>query len=30
MSASGLRFVIFHDVNDGHWWRLHFASSETR
>jgi uncharacterized protein YegP (UPF0339 family) len=29
MSASDLKFVIFRNVNDGHWWRLRSASGET-
>ena len=29
MTASDLKFVIFHDLNDGYRWRLSSASGET-
>ena len=29
MSASNLKFVIFHDLKDGYRWRLSSASGET-
>ena len=29
MSASNLKFVIFHDMKDGYRWRLSSASGQT-
>ena len=29
MSATDLKFVIFHDIKDGYRWRLSSASGET-